>query len=120
MRLPMSQVSRRRTNQLCNLVRMLKLGAVNFDAGPRIAEQGLGHGFYHASLSRTRRSQKKQVAYRTPRRIQSRQKHLVNLGYFFDGLVLPHDLAAQGGFKFSSIVTAAVGIEHGCEIRSHN
>src|ERR1039458_2734358 len=119
MSLAMSEISRRRTNQLRNLVRVLKLGAVDLDAGMGIAEQGLCHGFHHASLPRTGRSQKKQVAHRTPRRVQARQKNLVNLGNLFDGLILADDLAAQGGFKLSSIVAAAVRIEHGCEVRSH-
>ena len=39
MRFAMSQISRRRTNQLGNLVRVLKLGAIDLDAGPRVPEQ---------------------------------------------------------------------------------
>ena len=51
MSLAMPEVSRRRTDQLCDLVGVLELGAVNLDAGVRIAEQGLRHGFHHASLA---------------------------------------------------------------------
>src|SRR5579864_348836 len=119
MRLPVPQVSRWRPNQLGNLVRMLELGAINLDASPRVPKQRLGHGFHHARLPRSRWPEKQQVPHRTSRRIQPRQKHLVDFHNFFHCLLLPHNAAAQGGIKLSSIVAAAVGIEHGCEVRSH-
>ena len=119
MRLAMTQISRRRTDQLRNLMRVLKLGAIDLDAGMRVAEQRLRHGFHHARLPRARWPKKKQVAHRTPRGVQPRQKHLVNLGDLLDGLVLTYDAAAQCGFKFSSIGAAAVRIEHCSKVRSH-
>ncbi len=119
MRLAVSQVSRRRTDQLGNLVRVLKLGAIDLDAGAGIAEQRFGHGFDHARLAGTGRPQKQQVAYRPSRRVQPGQKHLVDFGYLFDGLFLADDLAAQGGFEVTRIVAPAGRVEHGCEIRSH-
>src|ERR1700721_2773643 len=119
MSLAVPKVSRRRTDQLRNLVRGLELSAINLDASPRIAEQSLCHCFYYTSFSRAGWTQKKQVAHRTPRSVQAREEHLINLGDLFHSLILAYDLAAQGGFKLSSIVAAAVRIEHGCEIRSH-
>ena len=119
MSLAMSQISRRRADQLRDLVGMLKLRAIDLDAGMRVAEQRLGHRFHHPRFARAGRAQKKQVAHRTSRRIQSRQKHLVDLGHLFNSLVLPYDAAAQCGFKFPSIVAAAVRVQHGSQIRSH-
>src|SRR6266567_8838128 len=119
MRLAMSQISRRRANQLGNLVRMLELRAINLDARPRVPEQGLGHGFDHTRLARSRGPQEQQVSHRTSRRVQPSQKHLINFDDLFDGGVLPHNAAAQGGIKLSSIVAATVRIEHCCEVRSH-
>src|SRR5579864_6022013 len=98
---------------------MLELGAVNLDAGPRIAEQSLRHGLYHSGLTRSCWSQEQQVSHRASRRIQSRQKHLVDLHNFLNRLLLTYDSAAQGGFKLSRIVAAAVGIEYCGEVRSH-
>ena len=100
-------------------MRVLELGAIDLDAGMRIAEQRLGHGFHHASLSRAGRPQEKQVAHRTARSVQPGQEHLVNFSDLFDGLVLTDNAAAQCGFKFSSVGAAAVRIEHGSEVRSH-
>ncbi len=82
---PMSQVSRRRVNQLRDLVRVLKFGAVNLDTGLGIAKQRLGHGFYHPRLARSRRSKKQKVPDRAAGRIQSSQEHLVNFGDLLDG-----------------------------------
>src|SRR5258708_40079681 len=120
MSLAVPKVSRRRTDQLRNFVRVLELGAIDLDAGVRIAEQGLGHGFHHARLARPGVPQKQQVPYAAPRRVQAGQKHLINLGDLFDSLVLPNNAAAQGGFKFSRIGAAAVRIEHSSKIRSHS
>ena len=79
----------------------------------------LRHGFHHARLARSRGPQKQQVPHRTSRRIQPRQKHLIDFDDLFDGRILPDNLAAQGGIKLSSIVAAAVRIQHGCEVCSH-
>ena len=115
----MSQISRRRANQLGNLVRMLELRAINLDASPRVPKQRLGHRFDHARLARSRRPQKQQVPHRTPRRIQPRQKHLIDFDDLFESRVLPHNAAAQRSIKLSSIVAATVRIQHCCQIRSH-
>ena len=119
MSLAMSQVSRRRTDQLGDFVGVLKLSAIDLDAGAGIAEQSFGHGLDHPRFARAGRPQKQQVAYRTSRRIQSGQKHLVDLGHFFDGLVLTDDLAAKGVVKLPGIVAAAGRIEHGVEDGFH-
>ena len=46
----MAEVSRRRTDQFGNLMRVLELGAINLDAGARIPEQALRHSFHHAGF----------------------------------------------------------------------
>ena len=115
----MSKVSRRRTNQLCNLMRMLELRAINLDACPCVSKQRLSHGFDHSRFSRSRGSQEEQVSYWTSGRIQTRQKHLIDFDDLIDSCVLPHNAAAKGGIKLSSIVAATVWIEHCCKVRSH-
>src|SRR5215469_2003050 len=99
---------------------MLEFGAIDLDASPRIPKQSLGHRLDHACLSRTRRTEEQQIAHGTPGGIQSRQKHLIDLYYFFDRRVLSYDPAVEGGFKFSCVIAASVRIEHCGEIRSHN
>jgi hypothetical protein len=85
-----------------------------------VAEERLGHGFDHARFAGAGRPEEKQITDGAAGSVKSRQEHLVDFGYFFDGLVLTDDTAAEGSFKLSSIAATAVGIEHGGEIRSHN
>ena len=61
----------------------------------------------------------KQIANGTARRIQARQKHLVNFDHFLDGLVLTDDSAAKGAFKFSGIIGAARRVEHRVDVGFH-
>src|SRR5262249_2249798 len=106
MSLTMPQISRRRANQLGDLMRMLKLRAVDLDAGARIAKQCLRHRLHYAGLARTRWSQEQQIPPRTPLRIQSRQKRLVDLRYLFDSLVLADNVAMQSICKLGCICVA--------------
>jgi hypothetical protein len=92
----------------------------HLDYGPGIPEQNFRGSLDDSSLPRTRRPQKQQVPYWTPRRIEPSQKHLVDFGDLFDSLVLAYDAAAQRSFKLSRIGAAAVRIEHCSQIRSHN
>ena len=57
MRLTVAEVSRRRADELGNLVRVLELGAIDLDAGARIAKERLGHGFHNPRFARARRPQ---------------------------------------------------------------
>src|SRR5579864_262890 len=100
-------------------MRMLELGAIDLDAGARISKESFGHGFDHARLAGTGRSQKQEVAHWAAGSIQAGQKHLVDLDDLLDRLVLADNTAAQGCFEFSRIGAAAVGIEDGRQIRSH-
>src|SRR5271167_2142432 len=113
MRLAMSQVPRGRANQFGNLVGVLKLSAIDLDAGLSVAEQGLGHGFHYPRFARTGRPEEQEIAYGTARSIQPSQKHLIDFRDLLDGLILADNLAAQGVLKVTSIVAAAGRVEHG-------
>ena len=67
MRLPVSQISRRRTDQLRNFVRMLEFRAIHLDHCARIAEQYFRSGFHHAGLSGSGRSEEQQIPHRPSR-----------------------------------------------------
>src|ERR1700674_4438831 len=108
-----------RTDELGDLVGVLELSAVNLDAGPGVPEERLSHSFDHACLTGAGGAQEEQISHRASGRIQTGQKHLVDLDDFFDSLVLADNAAAEGGVKLSSIVAAAVRIEHSGEVRSH-
>src|SRR6478672_2468162 len=119
MGLPMSQVARRRTDQLGDFVGVLELRAVDLDASARVAEERLGQSFDDAGFPGPGGPQEQKIAYRASRRIQPGQEHLVDLHDFFDGLILPDDLATQSGVELPRVVAAAVRVKHSGEIRSH-
>src|SRR5689334_14584345 len=96
MRLAMAEVARRRPDQFRDLMRVLKLRAIDLDASARVAEQRLGQSFDDPGFSGAGRPQEQEIAYRTARRVQSRLEHLVDFHNSFDGLILSNDLAAQG------------------------
>ena len=103
MSLAVAQVSRRRADQLGDLVGMLELGAVDLDAGMRIAKQRLRHGFHYARLAGAGWPQKKEISNWPSWRVQSGEKHLVDFGYLFDGRVLAYNFAPQRGFEFQRV-----------------
>ena len=61
-----TQISRRRADQFSNLVRVLKLRAIDFDNRARISKQNFRGGFHNARLARAGRPKKKEISYRTP------------------------------------------------------
>src|SRR5207237_8332102 len=87
-RLAVTQIARRRADQLCDLVRVLEFRAVNLDTGARITEQRLRHRLDYTGLARAGRTEKEQIAYRATGRVQSRQEHLVHLYHSFNRLLL--------------------------------
>src|ERR1700756_2321330 len=79
MRLTMSKVSRRRTNQFCDFVPVLKFGAVDFHDRAGRTEQYLCSRLYNSCLSTTRWTQKQKVRDRPAGRRQSGLKNLKEL-----------------------------------------
>src|ERR1700680_3423467 len=82
MRFAVSQVSRRRADQLRDLMAVLKLRAIDLDHRSRILQKGLGGCLHDASFSGARRAQEQKVSDRPTDRGQSRHVSLVS----------PHDL----------------------------
>src|SRR5713101_8390111 len=77
-----SQVSRRRADQLRDLMTVLKLRTIELYYCSRILQQGLGGCLYDASLSGARGPQEQKVSDRPPNRGQTRNVSLIS----------PHDL----------------------------
>ena len=95
MSLPVSQIPRRRTNQLRNLMRMLEFRAIHLDHRARISKQNLRSRFHDARLARTRRSKEQQVPHRPPWRVQSRAEDLIQVHQRLHPFRLSDDLRAQ-------------------------
>jgi hypothetical protein len=64
MSFPVTEVARRRTNQLRDLVRVLKLRAIHFNDRVSIAKQNLGSRFHDACFAGASRAKTEQVAVR--------------------------------------------------------
>ena len=104
MRFAMPKVSGRRTDQLCNLVAVLELRAVNLDNGARILQHRLSGGFHNASLAGSSRSKEEEVSNRTTWRGHSGQIHLIDVHDLLYGFILANNQSAQAylqGFRLS-------------------
>src|SRR5437879_2746828 len=110
-RLAVPQIPRRRANQLGNLVRVLKLGAIHPDHCPRVPEQNLRRGFHNARLPRPGRPQKQQVAHWTSLRAHPRQEDLVEVHQSANAFLLTDDLMAQRGVELLRFNAASAGIQ---------
>src|SRR5437773_4942235 len=86
------RVSRRRTDELGNLMRVLVLRAVHSDDRARIPKQDLCGGLYQACLPRPGRAEKKKRTYRAVWRVQARAKNLIQLHQGLYSRFLPNDL----------------------------
>src|SRR5215470_11259140 len=103
---PVAEVARRRTNQLRDLVRVLKLRAIHLNDRPGIAKQNLGGRFHDACFAGTSRAKKEQVAYGSSRRVQTCTEHLVEIDEGLHALLLPHNFRTESLIESERIVAA--------------
>src|SRR5271169_2102751 len=91
MRIAVPQVAWRRADQLCNLVAVLELGAIDLNHGARVFEQGLCGRFYNSGLTRASRAKEQEVSDRAARRIHPGEMHLINVDDLLDRFILTDD-----------------------------
>src|SRR5260370_41577875 len=108
---PMSEVSRRRSDQLGNFVRVLKFRAIDLDHGAGVAKEKLGGGLHDPRLPRARRPKEQQVPHGAAWRVQSGAKHLVQVYQRLDTLFLTDNFSLQRGLEIDGVRTALAGIE---------
>ena len=106
----MPQVSGRRADQFGDLMAVLKLGAVDFDDGARIAHQCLRHRFHGARFAGTGGAEEEQASSRPSRAGHPRDKRLVNIHNFADGVVLADNPLPQIRFERERFRTGFTGI----------
>src|SRR5438093_524125 len=75
----MSEITRGRTDQLGDLVAVLKLRAVDLDEGAWTAKKDFGRSLYNARLAGASRSQKQKITDRAVRHSHSRQINLIHV-----------------------------------------
>src|SRR5260370_40032947 len=107
----MSQVARRRADQVGNCVRVLKFRAIDLDHGARVAKENLGGRLHDARLPRARRPKEQQVPYGAAWRVQSGAKHLVQVHQRLDTLFLSDNFSLQRGLEIDGVRAALAGIE---------
>jgi hypothetical protein len=101
----MSQISRRLTDELGDLVTMLKFGAIDLEYGTNVAHQRLGSGFNEPRLTGPGRSQEKKVSNRAARTCHPRQEGLVDVDNLVDGVFLADDQLPQIAMKLFRFVS---------------
>src|SRR5262249_27723396 len=93
--LTMSQIPRRRPDEFCDFMAVLKFGTVNLDERSGTTKQNLGGGLDDSGFTGTRRAQEKQVTDWTAWHIHACQVYLVHVHDALDGALLSDDLAQQ-------------------------
>src|SRR6185369_13043278 len=114
----MSKIAGRRPNQLCNLVRVLEFGAVNFDHRIGLGEQDLSGGFDHARLARTGWSQEKHRPDWPAGVLHSGKIYLIKAGYPANCPLLPDNQRAELSLELLGPWALHVGIQRYAIVRS--
>src|ERR1700684_1175315 len=99
MRLAVSQISWRRTDELRNLVAVLKLGAIDLDDRARGLQQSFRRRLDDSGLARSRGAEEQKVSDRAARRIHAREMHLVDIDDLLDRLILTDDHPPEPRFQ---------------------
>src|ERR1700693_322771 len=99
MRFAMPEVSGRRADQLCNLVAMLELRAIDLDNRTRILQHRLSGSFDNTSLAGSGGSEEEEVSDRTSWRGHPGQIHLIDVHDLLNGFILADNQAAQAYFQ---------------------
>src|SRR5215831_8160957 len=107
----MSKVTRRRSDELCNLVAVLKFRAIDLDQSSGTAEQNFSGCLDDSGLSGSRRSQEQQVRNRPARHVHARQIDLVHVHDAFHCPILSHNLPQQPAFEVEHFRASHFSIE---------
>src|SRR6266849_5803326 len=91
----MAQVSRRRTYQLGDFVRVLKLRAIDFDDCFGIAEENFGRSLDHARFAGSSRTKKQQCAEWMVRLVEPGDEKLVETAHIVDRVFLTNDASRE-------------------------
>src|SRR5690242_14685061 len=111
MRFPVPQIARRRADQFSNLVRVLKLGAIDLDDRAGVPKQDFCRGFHDPCLAGARRTKEQEISYRAAGRVQAGAKYLVQVDQRLHSLFLTDNLRAERGLKIERVRTALVWVE---------
>src|SRR5215469_9216004 len=111
MGLAVAQISRRRSNQLCDFMRVLELGAIHFDNRARIAEQDFRRRFDNARFAGSCWPEEQQIPYGPSWRIQTRAEHLIQVHQRLHSFFLADNFGTKRCLEFQRLRTAFFRIE---------
>ena len=106
MSFPVPEVARGRADDFRNFVRVLELGAVDFDDGAGAAEENFGGGFDNARFAGASGPEEEQVADGAAGGVESSGKDLEQLDERLNAVVLADDFRAQSVLKFNGVRAA--------------
>src|SRR5260370_15695926 len=107
----MTEVARRRANQLGDLMTMLELRTVDLDDGLRIPKQHLSSSLDQSRLATACRPQEKQIGQGAARSSKTRPVYLVDPRQLPNGAVLSDEAAARVAFEMFDLC----GLHHGIQ-----
>jgi hypothetical protein len=110
-RFAMSEISGGRADELGDLVTVLKFGAVYFDHGGGIADEGFSGGFDHTSLAGAGGPEEQEVSDGAAGAIHACQKHLIDVDDLLDRLFLTDNPPAQIAVQLFRIMTRPGRVE---------
>src|SRR5690349_11358406 len=94
-----AEISRRRSDQLGDLMTVLEFGAINLDYRSSVAGQRFRGRFDQSRFSRSSGTQEQEIPYRPSGAGHSRQIGLIDVDDLLDRLILTYDLAAETRFQ---------------------
>src|SRR5262249_55178568 len=118
--LAMAQVSRGRADQLGNLVRVLKLSAVDLDHRVWVVKKYFRRRFDDPRLARTGRTKKQKRANGPARRVHVGKEGLIEAAQLADCILLSHDAGLQTVREIPSASTLLRRVQKYCFIKSSN
>jgi hypothetical protein len=90
---------------------VLKFGAIDFSDRLGIAKKDFRGCFHQSGFAGACGAEKKQVAYRTARRVKAGAEYLVKVNQGLHSFVLPYDFGPQRCLKFHAVGAANSGIK---------
>ena len=114
--LAVTKISRRRTNELGNLMRVLEFGAVNLHDGVYIGKEHFGGRLNYARLAGTGRAKEQHRPDWAIRWIHAGQKNLVEAAHAPDGTLLTNNACSQAFFEILGTRALLFRVKEDCLI----
>ena len=106
MRLAVAEITRRRADEFSNFVRVLELGAIDFNNQARISKKDFRGGFHNARLAGAGGTKKEQIADGAAGRVEAGAEDLIEVNERLHAFLLANDPGAKRLVEITGIVAA--------------